>query len=386
MLYFDYNATTPVAPEVAEELGIALRDCFGNASSTHSAGQAARNRFEQARRIIAARLGIAPTEIVFTSGGTEADNLAILGCARNIALPHKHAITSEVEHPAVLESFRQLKREGVEVSYVPVDRNGVVSVDEVTNRIQPDTVLVSIMHANNETGVIQPIEAIAAEVRSKRAAGQPIYFHSDGVQAFGKIALDITDIDLYSITAHKIYGPKGIGALSVRKQTPIGSIQFGGRHERGRRPGTENIPGALAFARAAELCNESDKAHLATLREQFESQLSSAVTEIAVNGAGVARLPNTSSITFHGVSGEGLLIALDLKGIAVSAGSACSSGALEPSHVLLAMGLTREAAKSTVRFSFGRYNRQTDIDRLVNEVTTSVQQLRRSRSKETQLA
>jgi cysteine desulfurase len=244
---------------------------------------------------------------------------------------------------------------------------------------------VSVMHANNETGVIQPIENIATEVRARRQAGQSFYFHSDGVQAFGKIAINTSDVDLYAISAHKIYGPKGIGLLAARKNTSIGAIQFGGRHERGRRPGTENVPGAIAFARAFELCTESDMAHLKSLRDRFESELASSVADITVNGAAVARLPNTSSVTFHGISGEAMLIALDLKGIAVSSGSACSSGALEPSHVLLAMGLSRETAKSTIRFSFGRYNSLEDIDKLLEELAATVRRLRRSREREAQL-
>jgi cysteine desulfurase len=238
------------------------------------------------------------------------------------------------------------------------------------------------MHANNETGVVQPMEAIAEIVRARRARGQAIYFHSDGVQAFGKIAPQAPAADLYSISAHKIYGPKGIGALLARKNVPLNNIQFGGRHERGRRPGTENVAGAIAFAKAVELCDASDRDHLSGLRNRFESQVLSAVSEVTINGIRAPRLPNTSNITFEGVPAEALLIALDLKGMAVSTGSACASGAVEPSHVLLAMRLSRESAASSLRFSFGRFNSVEDVDRLGEEVIRAVRQLRTSRVSE----
>jgi cysteine desulfurase len=378
--YFDHNSTTPIAPEVAAALSAALRDVYGNPSSTHRAGQLARQAFEQSRRTIADALRVSPAEIVFTSGGTESNNLAILGSFRNLPKP-AHAVTLAIEHPAVLEPFRQLELAGFEISFVR-------SVESVAAAIRPDTALVSIMHANNETGAIQPIDEIAKLITARRAAGQPIYFHSDGVQSFGKIPVDLsqTPVDLYSLSAHKIFGPKGIGALFVRKTTPLHAIQFGGRHERERRPGTENVPSAVAFARAVELASAADSAALGSLRNSFESQLLSRLPDIQINGANLARLPNTSNILFRGVSAEALVIALDMRQMAVSTGAACSSGSLEPSHVLLAMGLSREEARSSIRFSFGRYNTADEVSALADAVVESVNKLRSRSTKDARLA
>jgi cysteine desulfurase len=380
LYYFDHNSTTPLAPEVAATLSVALRDCYGNPSSTHRAGQMARQALEQSRRTIATTLRVSPAEIVFTSGGTEANNLAILGSLRNLPKP-AHAVTLAIEHPAVLEPFRQLEREGIEVSYAK-------NVAAVAAALRDDTALVSVMHANNETGAIQPIDEIACLVAQRRAAGQTIYFHSDGVQSFGKIPIDLSQIpvDLYSLSAHKIFGPKGVGALFVRKNTPLGRIQFGGRHERERRPGTENVPGAVAFARAAELAVASSAAIVASLRDQFEAQLLGRLSEIRINACEAGRLPNTSNITFHGVSAEALVIALDMREMAVSTGAACSSGSLEPSHVLLAMGLSRDEARSSIRFSFGRDNNAAEIAALADAVVDSVHKLRQRKAKEARLA
>lgn len=340
----------------------------------------ARQALEQSRRTIATTLRVSPAEIVFTSGGTEANNLAILGSLRNLPKP-AHAVTLAIEHPAVLEPFRQLEREGIEVSYAK-------NVAAVAAALRDDTALVSVMHANNETGAIQPIDEIACLVAQRRAAGQTIYFHSDGVQSFGKIPIDLSQIpvDLYSLSAHKIFGPKGVGALFVRKNTPLGRIQFGGRHERERRPGTENVPGAVAFARAAELAVASSAAIVASLRDQFEAQLLGRLSEIRINACEAGRLPNTSNITFHGVSAEALVIALDMREMAVSTGAACSSGSLEPSHVLLAMGLSRDEARSSIRFSFGRDNNAAEIAALADAVVDSVHKLRQRKAKEARLA
>ncbi len=382
MLYFDHNASTPVAPEVADALAAAAREAFGNPSSTHRHGQLARRHIENARRTIAEHLNASPAEIVFTSGGTESNNLAIFGLVRNLPGERKHAITTAIEHPAVLEPFRQLEREGVAVTYLRVDATGVIDVEELERKLRPETVLVSVMHANNETGVMQRVEKIGALVRNRRAAGQTIYFHSDGVQALGKSAVDVKQlgVDLYSISAHKVYAPKGVGALFVRNGIPVHGIQLGGKHERERRAGTENVPGVVAFARAIELCTSGDRERLAALRDRFEAQILSGIDGADVNGAG-PRLPNTSNLLLRDVSGEALLIALDIKGMAASHGAACSSGAVEPSHVLLEMGRTRDEAKSSVRFSFGRYNSEDEVDQLVEAVITSVRQLRRSAQK-----
>lgn len=349
-----------------------MRQVYGNASSTHRQGQLARQQLEASRRSIAASLHASPLEFVFTSGGTESNNLAILGLVRNAPAARKHVVTTAIEHPSVLESCRQLEREGVAVAYVGIGASGIVDADEVIAGILPETVLVSVMHANNEVGTIQPVAAVAKYVRELRASGQKIYFHSDGVQAFGKIGADMQQlgVDLYSISAHKIFAPKGIGGLFVRKGTPVHGIQFGGRHERERRAGTENVPGTMAFARAVELC-ESTKA-LSTLRDRFESDITSRIREVEINGSRQNRLPNTSNLLFRRISAEALVIALDMQGMAVSTGSACSSGSVEPSHVLLAMGRTREEARSSVRFSFGRYNTMAEIADLVEAVSACV--------------
>ncbi len=365
---------------MAETLAAALRQVYGNASSTHREGQLARQQLEKSRRTIAEALHAAPAELVFTSGGTESNNLAILGLVRNAAGARKHVITTTMEHPSVLECCRQLERENVDVTYVGVNSGGLVNVEEIRQNMRAETVLISVMHGSNEVGTIQPIREIGELVRERRQAGQMLFFHSDGVQAFGKIAVDVQQlgVDLYSISAHKLFGPKGVGGLYVRKGTPLRGIHFGGRHERERRAGTENVPGAMAFARAVELCAEGDANDVSALRDFFEAEVLSAVSDVEVNGAISSRLPNTSNLLFRGISAEALVIALDLKGIAVSTGSACSSGSTEPSHVLLAMGRSREEARSSVRFSFGRYNTVDDIDVLVKAIAGSVVKLRAS--------
>lgn len=354
MLYFDHNATTPVAPEVAAAFAAATTEVWGNPSSVHRAGQIARQKLEDARRTVAGLLGATATELVFTSGGTESNNLAVLGLLRNLPDGPKHVITTSMEHPSVLEPCRQLEREGVSVSYLR-------SIDEVEAELRSDTVLVSVIHANNETGAVNDLARLSPVLRERG-----IYLHSDGVQAAGKVTVDVRQLgaDLYSVSAHKLYAPKGIGALYVRKGVPVRGIQFGGRHERERRAGTENVPSAVAFAKAVEMVALPGS----DLRDRFESELMSRLPGVRINGVGGARLPNTSSVTFPGISGEALVIALDTRGMAVSSGSACSSGSTEPSHVLLAMGLSREDAKSSVRFSFGRYNTPQDIDALVEAI------------------
>lgn len=388
LLYFDHNAATPLAPEVAETFAAATRDIFGNASSIHRAGQLARQSLESSRRTIAGFIHASPSEIVFTSGGTESNNLAILGLVRNLSASGAHVITTAIEHPSVLEPFRQLAREGVEVTHVPVGSSGIVDADSIRRSLRDDTVLVSVMHANNEIGTIQPLAEIAALLHARRAAGQKVYLHSDGIQALGKIAVDLKalEVDLYSISAHKIFGPKGVGALFVRKGTPLRGIQHGGRHERERRPGTENVPAAVAFARAVELSTTAAADSVAEMRDRFEARVLSALDDVEINGAPGPRLPNTSNLLFHGISGEAMVIALDLKGMAVSTGSACSSGSIEPSPVLLAIGRTRDQAKSSLRFSFGRYNTLEDAGALADAVIASARQLRKHARQEPQLA
>ncbi len=328
-------------------------------------------------------LGALSQEIVFTSGGTESNNLAVLGLVRNLPAGSKHVITTAVEHPAVLEACRQLEREGVGVTYLSVSRHGLIDVDALRTAICPQTVLVSIMHANNEVGTIQRIPEIAAIVRERRVTGQNIWFHSDGVQALGKIGVRVNElgVDLYSVSAHKIFAPKGIGALYVSKGTPVRALQLGGKHERERRAGTENVPAAVAFARAIELCSDENTAPIESMRDRFEAEVLASGLPVRVNGSQTARLPNTSNLTFPGVSGEAMVIALDMAGMAVSSGSACSSGSIEPSHVLLAMGLSREEARSSVRFSFGRYNTRAEISALAGAVISVAARLGKHKEK-----
>jgi cysteine desulfurase len=363
LLYFDHNATTFVLPQVAQFVANALCEVPGNASSIHGVGQRARQELEKARRALGSALGAAPGEVVFTSGGTESNNVAVFGVARRFRGRPAHLVTTTIEHPAVLEACRQLESEGVEVSRVEVDSDGLVNAGAVARAIRDETVLVTVMHANNEVGTIQAVREIAAAVRARRGRGQEIYFHSDGVQAFGKIAFEVRElgVDLYSISAHKVYAPKGTGALYVRKSVPLASTIVGGRHEGGRRAGTENVVGAMAFAKAVELLDRNAQVRVAALRDELEREILNSGLDVEINGSRAGRLPNTTSVCFPGVSAENLVIALDLKGIAVSTGSACSSGSLEPSHVLLAMGRTREEARSSVRISLGAYQSAEDV-------------------------
>jgi len=375
--YFDHNATTPVSPEVLETLVAALRDVHGNASSIHHFGQIAKQRLEQARRQTAALLNCDPKELVLLSGGTEADNLAILGAVRAHPASSKHMITTAIEHPAVLNTCAQLEREAVAVTYAKVGSDGAVDPREIQRSITPETILISVMHANNETGALQPIPEIAAIARE---AG--VLFHVDGVQAAGKIPVDVKalDVDLYSISGHKFYAPKGTGALYVKKGTKLGAIQFGGKHERERRPGTENVPGAVALGRAATAARENltaESARLSALRDRLEQAILDRVPASGVNAGRSPRTPNTTNFYFDGIDGEALVISLDLKGFAVSSGSACSSGAVEPSHVLLAMGLTPERARASLRFSLGRSNNEQQVDALVEAISESVGRLRK---------
>jgi cysteine desulfurase len=378
--YFDHNATTPLDDRVARVLVDILQATYGNASSIHREGQQARQILEASRRRIAGRIGANAAEIVFTSGGTESNNLAIAGIAGSLPLP-AHVITTCIEHPAVLEPCRELERRGVNVTYLPVERSGVINLTEFDRQIRPETRLVSIMHANNEVGAVQPLKQIAAVIRNVRDGGQAIYLHSDGVQTSGRISVNMSElgVDLYSLSAHKVNGPKGIGALFVRKGVPLRSIQFGGRHERERRPGTENVAGAAAFAEALDLAAADDlSTAVRGLRDQFECKIVNSREGVHVNGAGAERLPNTSSVHFAEVEGESLVIALDLKGFAVSTGSACSSGSIEPSHVLVAMGHSKEEARRSVRFSFGRGNTAASTEALASAVIDCVRQLRQA--------
>ncbi|MGD0499001.1 MAG: cysteine desulfurase family protein [Bryobacteraceae bacterium] len=375
--YFDHNATTPLAPEALDVMTACLGQVYGNASSIHYFGQGAKQRLETARRQLASAIHCPPADVVFTGGGTEADNMAALGVARAARGPARHVITSVIEHPAVLGPCQQLEREGAAVTRLPVGSEGVVDPEDVRRALRPETSLVSIMHANNELGTIQPIAEIA---RIARAAGVPL--HVDGVQALGKIPVDVEalGVDLYSVSAHKVYAPKGVGALYVRKGTSMAPIAYGGHHERDRRPGTENVPGAAAFGAAAELAARTlaaESERLAGLRDRLESLILDRIPGTAVNGARRSRTPNTSNVCFEGIDGEALVIALDLRGFAVSTGAACSSGALAPSHVLLGIGLSAERARASMRFSLGRSNTAEQVDALADALAGAVGHLRR---------
>jgi len=378
-LYFDYNATTPVLPEVLEAMMPFYAGVYGNPSSIHHFGQQARSAVEQARSQVARLLNCRPNEVVFTGGGTEADNLAILGAVR-AAPPRgngtKHVITTRIEHHAVLNACEALEKEGVEVTYLPVDSSGVIDLDDLGRALRPETLLVTVMLANNEIGTIQPVAEAAAIARQHGAL-----MHTDAVQAAGKLPLDVKalGVDLLTISGHKLYAPKGVGALFVRRNTRLQPLTFGGRHERDRRPGTENVPGIVALGRAAELAGQSlaaESTRLSRLRDRLERGLLARVDEAAVNGDPARRVYNTSNIHFDYVEGEALVIALDLKGVACSTGAACSSGAMEPSHVLTAIGLRPDQARASLRFSLGKHSTEEEVDRLLEIVPDVVSRLR----------
>jgi len=372
-IYLDNNATTPVLPEVFEAMRPYFGERFGNASSIHHHGQETRAAVESARESVADLLGCRASEIIFTSGGTEGDNLAIAGLVK----AGDHVITSSIEHHAVLHACKHLGERACEVTVLPVDDRGQVDPDEVGRALRRNTKLISIMMANNETGVLQPVDAIG-----KIAAEAGVSFHTDAVQAAGKVAVDVKRIGCHalSISGHKMHAPQGIGALYVRKGTKIEPLFYGGAHERSRRAGTENVPGIVALGKAAQLAkhalDRADDQKMALLRDSLEQGILTQVEDAGVNGDGAPRVPNTTNIHFEHIEGEALVIALDLKGLAVSTGSACSSGAIEPSHVLIAMGLRTERAKSSVRFSLGKQTTAKDIDRAVVLVPDAVARLR----------
>jgi cysteine desulfurase len=375
-IYLDNNATTPVDREVLNAMLPYFDHDFGNASSIHSVGQQARGAVERAREFVAALLGAKPAEMVFTSGGTEADNLAIFGVVTVAGAAKKHVITTRIEHHAVLHACQALERQGVAVSYLPVGRDGVLEPGEVRRALRPETLLITVMHANNELGTIQPIEEVG-----RIAAEADVWFHTDAVQSAGKLPLDVgkLGVDLLSISAHKIYGPKGVGALFVRAGTPLEPQLHGGHHERDRRPGTENVPGIAGLGKAAELARErlsADVQRIAKLRDRLEAGLLAAIPQARVNGNRSLRVPNTTNLTIPHAEGESLVIALDLKGVACSAGAACSSGAVDPSHVLTAIGLPPEDARASARFSVGRRNTVEEIEFALGVIPGVVEHLR----------
>jgi cysteine desulfurase len=405
-VYLDHNATTPVEPEILDAMLPYFSGDYGNASSIHTFGQKARSAVETAREQVAALIGARPQEVVFTSGGTEADNHGIFGIAGSAeasalssggrgfsrdgnveqeerlqplgSAPVPHIITTAIEHEAVLNTCQALEKRGFRVTYLAVDRDGRIDLFTLrdTLRQHPETALVTVMHANNELGTVQPVEEIGGI-----AAEADVYFHTDAVQSAGKIPIDVNvqKIDLLSLSGHKLYAPKGIGALYIRGGTRLRQLLYGGHHQRGFRPGTENVAGIVGLGKAAQLAKgslDSDGKRVSALRDKLERTLVQIVPDARINGAGAPRTPNTTNITFPGIEGEALVIALDLKGLACSTGAACSSGAVEPSHVLTAIGLPADEARASLRFSLGRHTTTADIDFALQVVPATVAQLR----------
>lgn len=375
-IYMDHSATTPVAPEVLQAMLPYFSDKFGNASSLHSFGQEAKKALEDSREKIAKILGANPEEIVFTSGGTESDNLALKGIAQRNKDKGKHIITTSVEHPAILETCGKLEKEGFAVTYLPVTGEGLVDLAALEAAIRPDTILISVMHANNEVGTIQPLEEIG-----RLAAEKDIYLHTDAVQSVGKIPTDVNalGVDSLSLSAHKLYGPKGVGALYIRRGTKLENIMQGGGHERGLRSGTENVAGIVGLARAMQMCSESmasEGQRLTELRDRLAGLVLEKVKDAWINGTMKQRLPGSLNFGFSYVEGESLLLFLDSKGIAVSTGSACSSHKLQPSHVLLSLGLRPEECHGSLRITMGRSNTKEEVDYVAECITEAVERFR----------
>ncbi|HZC66355.1 MAG TPA: cysteine desulfurase family protein [Candidatus Dormibacteraeota bacterium] len=392
-VYLDYNATTPVDPAVLDAMLPYFTANFANASSIHTPGQRARNAVETAREQVASLIGANPREVVFTSGGTESDNHAIFGIlnpALSVGARHAapaqptptarsnapHIITTTIEHEAVLNACQSAEKRGAQVTYLPVDKNGRIDPQQLKSAILPETILITVMHANNELGTIQPLEEIG-----KTAQQADIYFHTDAVQSTGKIPVNVTTlgVDLLALSGHKIYAPKGIGALYIKAGTHLQQLLYGGHHQRGARPGTENVAGIVGLGAAAAIAKKTqaeDAQRIGKLRDRLEQNLLRQIPDAKINAAGAERLPNTTNIIFPGVEGEPLLISLDLKGLAISTGAACSSGAVEPSHVLTAIGLSPEDARASLRFSLGRQTTPADIDFALQAIPAAVQQLR----------
>lgn len=376
-VYLDHSATTPVDAEVAALMMTYYTEKYGNPSSVHSFGREAKQALEQARTQVAELIGATAKEITFTSGGTEADNLAILGTAEALRKKGKHIITSAVEHHAVLETCEFLEKNGFELTVLPVDEEGIISINDLKKAIRPDTILISVMHANNEVGSIQPIAEIG-----KLAKENGITFHVDAVQSLGKIPINVVEmnVDLMTVSSHKIYGPKGVGALYIRKGVRVVPMVHGGGQEKRRRSGTENTPGIIGFGKACELAGQrmaDDAEHQRKLRDKLIHEIPKRIEFVKVNGPlGENRLPNNVNVSIRYVEGESLLLSLDMLGIAASSGSACTSGSLDPSHVLLAMGLTHEIAHGSLRFTFGRQNTEEEVDYLLEQLPKIVERLR----------
>jgi cysteine desulfurase len=376
-IYLDHNATTPVNPDVVRVMLPYLTDVFGNASSVHSFGREAKVALEKARELIASTINCEPSELYFTSGGTESDNIAVLGTAYHRRGKKNHLIVGATEHHAVLESAERLRhKDGFELDLLPVDHEGFASPQKLGQLISDRTAVVSVMHANNETGTIQDVRALAAVARERG-----VLFHTDAVQSIGKIKVDVKDlgVDMLSLTGHKIYGPKGTGALFIRQGVKISPLFFGGSHEKKRRPGTENVAGAVGLARTLEIAEQrrvDDFERLRELGDYFIEAATAAVTDVCFNGSRDRRIPQTANISFKGIEGESVVLSLDMKGIAVSSGSACTSGAAEPSHVLTAMGMEPVTAQGAVRFSMGRSTTREQLNYVLRELPPIVERLR----------
>lgn len=381
-VYLDNSATTPVDKEVFEAMIPFLTEKFGNASSIHFFGQEARAAVDRARHQVAGLINSRPNEIIFTSGGTEANNLAVRGLVEANDKYGKHIITSDIEHSAVKEVCINLEKRGYEITYLPVYENGIVRIEDIKNAVRKDTILLSIMTANNEIGTIQPVEEIGKFVRELKETGKKIWFHTDAVQAAGKIPVDVEEIgcDLLSISAHKIHAPKGVGALYIRRGVRLHKQNIGGSQERSQRGGTENVPHIAAFGKACEMAKNNlfeTSEKLKSLRDKFEQGVTERIDDIVFNGEPENRLPNISNISFRQIEGEGLLINLDMQGIAVSTGSACSSGSLEPSPVIRALGRDDELARGAIRFSFGKENTAEDVEYALEVLPKAVENLRK---------
>jgi cysteine desulfurase len=381
-VYFDNSATTPVDKEVIEAMLPFLTEKFGNASSIHFFGQEAKMAIDRARHQVAALVNARPNEIVFLSGGTEADNLAIRGLVETQEKYGRHIITSQIEHPAVKNVCEDLAKRDYEITYLPVYEDGIIKIEDVKNALREDTVLISVMIANNEIGTLQPVNEIGELVKNLRGEGKKIWFHTDAVQAIGRMKVDVEEIgcDLLSMSAHKVYAPKGVGALYVRRGVRLHSQNLGGHQERERRGGTESVAHIVAFGKAAELAGvnlDERIEHLRRLRDKFEAGVTEKITDFVFNGNREKRLPHISNISFRFIEGEGLLINLDMQGIAVSTGSACSSGSLEPSPVIRALGRSDELARGAIRFSFGQENTIEDINYALEILPQAIENLRR---------
>jgi cysteine desulfurase len=375
-VYFDHSATTPVDPRVVEAMLPFLNEKFGNPSSIHSYGREVKVALEEARESIAEFCNVRAADIYFTSGGTESDNMAIKGLAYELKNKGKHIITSKIEHHAVLHTCEFLEKEGFEVTYLAPDRYGMIHPDALEKAIRKDTILITIMHANNEVGTINSIEKIG-EIANENG----VIFHTDAVQSFGKVPIDLSKlpVDLMSMSGHKIYGPKGVGLLYIRKGVRLAQLLHGGGHERNRRPGTENIPGIIGVAKAVELRKErmnQENQSITKLRDKFYEKVNQAIPRVFLNGHPKKRLAGHLNLSFQGIEGEALLLSLDLKGLAASSGSACTSGSIDPSHVLSAMGIKPELAQSSIRFTLGKDNTEEDVNYTLEILPEIVQRLR----------